>query len=152
MTVTMPPGNVIAVQTEMGFDRTFESLRVELAGREFRVLSEIDFSRKLDSIVGIAASRYVVLIVWHPFSAYQALLSDPNGGLMVPFNVAVYQNGNLTTVSVLNQPSLTQEASLGIRVLGQDLNRQMRDILLHVGTHDIQNGHHGASPAVMARR
>jgi uncharacterized protein (DUF302 family) len=152
MTITMPPGNVIAVQTAMGFDRTLESLRAELAGREFCVLSEVDFSRKLASSIGICASPYVVLIVWHPFSAYQALLSDPNGGLMVPLNVAVYQNGSLTTVSVLNQPLLTPEASLGIRVLGQDLNRRIRDVLLHVGTREIENGQRGVGRAVMVRR
>ena len=136
MTIVMPPDNVIAVQTAMSFDRTLDSLRNELPRREFRILSEVDFSRELDSRIGISTSRYVVLIVWHPFSAYQAILSNPNGGLMVPFNLAVYQNGGVTIVSALNQPSLTPEASLGIRVLGQELNRRMREVLLHLAGYE----------------
>ncbi len=141
MTITIPPENVIAVQTESGFERTLELLRVELPRHEFRILEEVDFSRELDSFIGLATSRYAVLIVWHPFSAYQALLSDLNGGLMVPFNLAVYQNSNVTTVSVLNQPSLTPEAPLGIRVLGQELNRRMRRVMLQLGTYERTSGH-----------
>ena len=118
MTIIAPPENVIAVQTDAGFERTLESLRVELPRHDFRIVRELDLNRELDSAIGLTASQYTILIVWHPFSAYQALLSNPNGGLMVPFNLAVYQSGNVTTVSVLNQPSLKVEASLGIRALG----------------------------------
>lgn len=136
MTIMMPPENVIAVQTPMSFERTLSCLRNELPRGEFRILSEVDFSRELDSRIGISPSRYVVLIVWHPFSAYQAILSNPNGGLMVPFNLAVYQNGGVTIVSALSQPSLAPDASLGIRVLGQELNRRMREVLLHLGGYE----------------
>jgi uncharacterized protein (DUF302 family) len=152
MTIIAPPGNVIAVETAMGFNQILESLRVELPRQAFRILTEVDFSRELDSQIGLSTSRYVVLIVWHAFSAYQALLSDPNGGLMIPFNLAVRQHGCVTTVSVLVQPSLAPEASLGIRVLGQDLNRQMRDVMLHVGAHERQSSQGGQSHAATARR
>ncbi len=152
MTITVPSANVIAVQTEVGFERTLDSLCVELPRHEFRVLRRVDFGRELDSHIGLTTSQYTVLIVWHPFSAYQALLSNPNGGLMVPFNLAVYRSGNVTTVSVLSQPTLAPEASLGIRVLGQDLNRRMRDILLHVGTHERQGSQNESSDAATAER
>jgi uncharacterized protein (DUF302 family) len=151
MTIITPPDNVIAVQTSMSFDRTLESLRTELPRCDFRILSEVDFSRELDSHVGISASHYIVLIVWLPFSAYQAMLSDPNGGLMVPFNLAVYQNGGATIVAALNQPSLTPGASLGIRVLGQELNRRMREVLLHLETHE-QRTNQRVNPPAVARR
>lgn len=136
MTIISPPENVIAIRTAMTFEQTLIAVRSELQAREFRIAAEIDFRRELDSRIGISSSRYAVLIVWHSFSAYQAILSDPNGGLMVPFNVAVYENGSNTIVSVLNQPALDLEASLGIRVLGQEMNRRMRDILLHLGVHE----------------
>ncbi len=152
MTIIAPPENVIAVQTEVGFERTLGLLRIELPRHEFRILGEVDFSRELESLIGLATSRYVVLMVWHPFSAYQALLSNPNGGLMVPFNLAVYRSGNVTTVSVLSQPSLAREASLGIRVLGQDLNRRMRDVLLHVGMYERQGSQNQSSDAATAER
>jgi len=151
MTIIEPLGNVISVETTKSFEHVLESLRVDLHHQEFRILSEVNIRRELDSQIGISASAYVVLIVWHPFSAYQALLSDPNGGLMVPFNMAVYQNGEVTTVSVLNQPSLRPEPSLGIRGLSQDLNRRMRDLLLHLGTHEMQNGHRRTGHATAVR-
>ena len=141
MTIIAPPENVIAVQTDAGFERTLESLRVELPRHDFRIVRELDLNRELDSAIGLTASQYTILIVWHPFSAYQLLLSNPNGGLMVPFNLAVYQNGDITTVSVLNQPSLKVEASLGIRALGQELNRQMRKVMLELGTNEKTHGH-----------
>ena len=152
MTIIAPPGNVIAVETAMGFNQILESLRVELPRQNFHILTEVDFSRELDSQIGLSTSRYIVLIVWHAFSAYQALLSDPNGGLMVPFNLVVHQHGCVTTVSVLFQPLLAQEASLGIRVLGQDLNRRMRDVMLHVGAHGPQSSECGPSHAAASRR
>jgi len=152
MTIIASPKNVIAIETAMDFDHTLESLRAELFRSEFRILTEVDFSRELDSHIGLSASQYAILIVWHAFSAYQALLSDLNGGLMVPFNVAVYQNDGVTTVSVLLQPSLTPEASLGIRALGQDLNRRLRDVLLHLGTYEQQGGQGRASHASVAHK
>ena len=142
MTIIAPPENVIAVQTEGGFDCTLGLLRIELPRHEFRILGEVDFSRELESVVGLSISRYVVLIVWHSFSAYQALLSDANGGLMVPFSLAVYQNCDVTTVSVLKQPSLIPEASLGIRALGQELNRRMRRVMLELGIYERPRDHH----------
>ena len=141
MTIIAPPENVIALQTEGGFDRTLGLLRIQLPRHEFRILGEVDFSRELESVVGLATSRYVVLMVWHSFSAYQALLSDSNGGLMVPFSLAVYQNGDVTTVSVLKQPSLRPEASLGIRALGQELNRRMRRVMLELGIPERPRDH-----------
>jgi uncharacterized protein (DUF302 family) len=144
MTIIAPPENVIAVQTEVGFVRTLESLRIELPRHEFRILGEVNFGRELDSVIGLVNAPYAVLIVWHPFAAYQALLSNPNGGLMVPFNLAVYQHGDVTTVSVLNQPSLLPEASLGIRALGQELNRRIRRVMLDLGMHERTSGHQRA--------
>jgi uncharacterized protein (DUF302 family) len=152
MTIIAPPENVIAVQTEVGFERTLESLRIELPRHEFRILGEVNFSRELDSVIGLATTPYAVLIVWHPFAAYQALLSNPNGGLMVPFNLAVYQNGSVTTVSVLNQPSLKVEASLGMRALGQELNRQMRSVMLEVGANERTHDLHEVGSGKAARR
>jgi uncharacterized protein (DUF302 family) len=151
MTMIVPLENVIAVRTELGFERTLESLRIELPRREFRILSEVNFSRELDSHIGLATSLYRVLIVWHPFAAYQALLSNLNGGLMIPFNLAVYQNGGTTTVSVLNQPSLMPDASLGIRTLGEELNRQMREVLREIGTHERTLNRHGTGGSKRAR-
>lgn len=141
MTIIAPPENVIAVRTEVGFGRTLESLRIELPRHEFRILGEVNFSRELDSVIGLINAPYAVLIVWHPFAAYQALLSNPNGGLMVPFNLAVYQHGDVTTVSVLSQPSLLPEASLGIRALGQELNRKIRGVMLELGKRERTSGH-----------
>ncbi len=71
---------------------------------------------------------------------------------MVPFNLAVYQNGNVTTVSVLNQPSLKVEASLGIRALGQELNRQMRRVMLELGTSERAHDRHQFGNGQAARR
>ena len=136
MTIITPRENVIAVQTTMGFDRVAGLLRNELPRHGFRVVTELPFHHALDTQIGMLASRYSVFVVWHPFSAYQAVLSDPNGGLMVPFNIALYESDGKTTISVLNQPLLTSGASLGVRVLGQELNRRMRDVLLHLSAHE----------------
>lgn len=136
MTIITPPENVIAVQTAMGFERVAGLLRNEMPRHGFRVVAELPFEHALDTQIGMVASRYTVFVVWHPFSAYQAVLSDPNGGLMVPFNVALYESDGKTTISVLNQPLLTSGASLGVRVLGQDLNRRMREVLLHLSTYE----------------
>ena len=138
MTIHAPLANVIEAQTDRGFEHTVESVRVELLRHGFSILFEVDFSRELDSQIGVSASRCVVLIVWRAFEAYQAQLSDPNGALMVPFNLAVHSNGNGrgTVVSVLRQPTLAPEAPLGIHVLGQVLNREMREILSRLVAHE----------------
>lgn len=145
MTIITPRENVITVQTSLDFDRVAGLLRNELSNHGFRVVTEIPFDHALDTHIGMMASRYSVFVVWHPFSAYQAVISDPNGGLMVPFNVALYKSDETTTISVLNQPLLISGASLGVRVLGQELNRRMREVLLHLAAYEPASAH--ASPS-----
>ncbi len=141
MTITIPPENVIAIQTEVGFERTVDSLLVELPRHEFRILRKVDFSRELDSLSWInhfALRRFDCL-------ASILRLSDAaqqsQRGLMIPFNFAVYQKGNATTVSVLAQPSLIPDASLGIRSIGQELNRRIRQVMLQLGARKRPNNH-----------
>lgn len=141
MTIIVPPENVIAVRTAMDSSRVVASLRDELHRCGFRVVRELSLHHELRAEIGMAAPHNTVFVVWHPFSAYQAVLSHPNGGLMVPFNVAVHEDEGVTTLSVLNQPLLTSD-SLGVRVLGQELNRRLREVLLNLAAYES----HSAGP------
>jgi uncharacterized protein (DUF302 family) len=125
-----------SVRTSLGFQEPLELLRQRLQREGFRVVSEVHFHREFAKRVGLESQKYTVLIVWSPFLAYQALLSDRDGGLFVPFNLVVAEDMSSTLITTTNHSwaSLTA-SSIGIQVLVREINRKMRQIFLELAVH-----------------
>ncbi|MEO6097358.1 MAG: DUF302 domain-containing protein [Fibrobacteria bacterium] len=55
----------------------------------FVELSEIDVKETLKESLGIEFRNYLIVGVWHPELAYEALGAEPNAGLLIPYNVVL---------------------------------------------------------------
>jgi uncharacterized protein (DUF302 family) len=131
-----------SVRTALGFQQSLDLLRRTLQREGFRVVSEVQFHREFEKTVGLPWKNYTVLIVWSPFHAYQALLSDRDGGLFVPFNIVIAEDADCTLIAITNHALAgLSNGPIGIQVLLRELNRKMRRIFVELGSHEVVPGY-----------
>lgn len=122
-----------SARTPMPYQRALSVLREAIRRNGFEVLCELPLDRELERRVGLRCQHCTVLVLWSPFDAYQAVLSDRDGGLLVPFNVTVAEHGDSTVVAATNHAALSlNEAPIGVQVLAQTLARKVRRIFLEL--------------------
>lgn len=135
---TMTRDFSFSLRTTLGFQECLDLLRQKLQREKFRIVSEVQFHREFEKNVGLQWQKYTVLVIWSPFHAYQALLSDRDGGLFMPFNVVVAEDRGYTSISVTNHASAGfTDGPIGIQVLVRELNRKMREIFLELASHEV---------------
>ena len=118
----------ISVRTNLGFRDCLDLFWRKRRQHEFRVVAPLQFHREFEKTLGLHWRKYTVLVVWSPFYADQALLCDLDGGLFLPFNVLVAEDGSSTLLATTNH-SLAGLSSgpIGIQVLVREFNRTMSE-------------------------
>ena len=132
---TMARGPHFSARTTLGFRECAELLRRKLEAEGFRVVSEVDFRREFEKSSGLTWRNYTVFVVWSPFYAFQALISDQEyGGLFIPFNLVIAEDSQTTLLAVADYPlgSGLAESRIGIQVLVRELQRKIRQIILEL--------------------
>lgn len=138
----------LAVQTTLGFQHCLSLLKRALSREGFRILAEVPFHQELDGGAGVRWQSYTVLVVCNPFHAYQALLSDRDAGIFMPFHFVVAQDGNLTLLAATNVALFGRMAgTIGVQVLARDLTRMIRKIFSELSAHEVQ----AADPVLQGR-
>jgi len=81
--------------------------------------------------LGLPWRDYTVLVVWSPPDACQAILSDRDGGLLVPFNVCVAGNDRITVAAVINHYGalIPRDGPVGARLVIRNLTRKFYQVL-----------------------
>jgi uncharacterized protein (DUF302 family) len=142
---TMTRDFSFSLRTTLGFQDCLDLLRQKLQREGFRVVSEVQFHREFEKTVGLPWGKYTVLVIWSPFHAYQALLSDRDGGLFMPFNLVVAEDSGYTSIAVTNHALAGfKQGPIGIQVLVRELNCKMRQIFLELASHEVIPGNETA--------
>lgn len=150
---TMTRDFSFSLRTTLGFQECLDLLRQKLQREDFRVVSEVQFHREFEKTVGLQWQKYTVLVIWNPFHAYQALLSDRDGGLFMPFNVVIAEDTGYTSVAVTNHALAGfSEGPIGIQVLVRELNRKMRQVFLELANHEVIPGNGKATRSTKEAR
>jgi uncharacterized protein (DUF302 family) len=104
---TTPYG--LIVETGSPFDEV-RLMTVEALGREgFGILSEIDVQETLKRKLGRDVRRYVILGACRPELAFQGISAERPLGLLLPCNVAIWEEpGNGATVGVQRPDLMVQ--------------------------------------------
>ncbi len=90
---------------ELDCDSALRKLRGHLEKRGFEIL----FERELGELWmdgGVRPARYVVLGACNPGLASRAYAADPNIGLVLPFHLAVYEDGAGKTNVMVTDPAI----------------------------------------------
>ena len=88
-------------KVETSFEQAIENTKESLKKEGFGVLMEIDMKATLKKKIDKDIEQYVILGACHPPSAYQAVTSEIEIGLMLPCNVIVYEKDNAVFVSAI---------------------------------------------------
>ena len=88
----------LALPYELAVRRTTELLKEE----GFGVLTSIDVQRTLEEKLGAGFRRYVILGACNPRLAQRALQVELNIGLLLPCNVAVYEDQSGSVVAFMD--------------------------------------------------
>ena len=88
---------------DIPFDDVESSIREELQEQGFGILTEISVDETLKEKLDQDFRRYKILGACHPPTAFEALSSELEIGLLLPCNVTIWENEDGTvTISAIN--------------------------------------------------
>jgi len=92
----------LSTTTALGFTEAADRVREELKSEGFGVLCEIDVQATLKEKLGVEGEPYLILGACNPPLAHQALLTEPDLGVLLPCNVVVYTRNGQTHISAVD--------------------------------------------------
>lgn len=99
---------VTKIEKHAGIDETVEAVVSAFQGEGFGVLCRIEVSQVMREKLGVEMPGYVILGMCNPELAHQALKIEPDVGVLLPCNVAVYQQGDVVTIAAQDPGTLVQ--------------------------------------------
>jgi uncharacterized protein (DUF302 family) len=89
-------------QTDLSFEDAIAKVTEALQKEGFGVLTRIDLKEKFKEKLGVDFRKYTILGACNPGSAYKAIQTEENIGLLLPCNTIVYEKDGKTVVSIVN--------------------------------------------------
>ncbi|HVV82085.1 MAG TPA: DUF302 domain-containing protein [Kofleriaceae bacterium] len=113
----------------IGYDAALERLPEALAGEGFGVLTRIDVRDTLKAKLGVDVRRYQILGACNPPLAHRALSAEPDIGVMLPCNVAVYEEGEHAVVVAVDPLETIAAGNAALRPIAEDVRARLVRVL-----------------------
>lgn len=112
------------------FDETLVRLRSALQKEGIDILCEVPFHREFQKSMGVTCRRYTVFVVWSQFEVWRAVLTEEGAGLLMPFNIAVIEDGDSTRIAVNIAIGARQaRTTVGVSLMLHDAQVKLRRVL-----------------------
>jgi uncharacterized protein (DUF302 family) len=123
-----------AKEVDLSFEEALVRVTDELKKEGFGVLTEIDVKATIKKKLGKDFRNYRILGSCNPPFAYQALLSEPQIGLMLPCNVVVQDEGNGKTLVSAIDPVASMQAVENDRLgeIAEEVRMKLRKVIENV--------------------
>ena len=128
--ITIPYSMTTTV--DLPYDQAVERTRAALGAEGFGVLTEIDVKTTLKTKLDADFRPYVILGACNPPMAHRALTAEPNIGLLLPCNVAVYaadEEGKSIVSAVDPEVSLGRVGNDALVPLAAEVKARLRRVL-----------------------
>lgn len=103
----------IRKKLNVGYDDALTRVPAALKTEGFGVLTEVDVKATLQQKLGVPFRRYKILGACNPSLAHEALSKNLGIGVMIPCNVAVYEDDDGKAVVTAVDPLQTAAAQAG---------------------------------------
>lgn len=96
----------IGTTVQAPFSEVVAATRAALGAHGFGVITEIDLQSTFAEKIGEQTDGYVILGACQPRTAFEATRAEPEIGLLLPCNVAVYETADGVRVAAVNPSAL----------------------------------------------
>jgi len=100
-----------------------------LKAEGFGLVSEIDVAATLKQKIGVDFRKYRILGACNPKIAHEVLQRVPDAGVLLPCNVAVYEQGTGTVVTAVDPLETLAAARPELTDLAQDARGRLARVL-----------------------
>jgi uncharacterized protein (DUF302 family) len=122
-----PTGYGYVRNVALSFSEAVSKAEAALKKQGFGVLCQIDIQSKLKEKLGVDFPRYVILGACNPPLAYHALQQEIDLGLLLPWNVIVYeQDGEVRVGAVDAAKMLSVVGKPSMEGLAMEVNTKLR--------------------------
>ena len=115
---------------DLPFAEAVARAREALATEGFGVLCEIDIRAKLREKLGVEFPNYVILGACNPPLAHRALQEEIGLGLLLPCNVAVWEQDGRTTVAAIDAAKMMSVVgNPNLEFAAREVNDKLRRVI-----------------------
>jgi uncharacterized protein (DUF302 family) len=111
------------------YDAVLARLPDALKAEGFGVLTQIDVRDTLREKLGVEFRRYKILGACNPPLAYRALQAELGVGVMLPCNVAVYEDGERAVVVAIDPMDTIAANSAALRPIVEEVRGKLARVL-----------------------
>ena len=122
----------MSTTVSLPYELAVERAREALAAEGFGILAEMDIAATLKKKLNVDFRPYVILGACNPPLAHQALLAEPDIGLLLPCNVIVYatdEPGQSVVAAMDPVEALALTGNESIRSIAEDVKARLRRVL-----------------------
>ena len=118
-------------RTMLPFDKVDNLIRQSLLKVGFGIITEIDIQKTFKEKLDINFNRYTILGACNPVMANEALIIEPEVGVLMPCNIIFWENkDNSVTISVIDaEKQLSNTNNETIIKIGRDVNALLKEAI-----------------------
>ncbi len=113
----------IGTTLQCPFDEAVKVTRAALAEHGFGVITEIDLQQTFREKLGEQSRPYLILGACNPRAAFAATQAEPEVGLLLPCNVAIYEQDGGVRVAAVDPERLFALVAPDLREMAAEVRR-----------------------------